>query len=400
MTERPISIPIHPTRAARPGMTDGFALHPEEVRSWRENGYALVDGLFPPELIERARTECAPHFPPPGSPESETVTDYGSQGAMEFPSPSDAINDITLHPRLLDAASQLLGESVWDLRLTQSEPWAKYGRANRAGGGADNQDQRMHVDYPNHTLAHPPDWDRPEAVSILVYYDAVEACGGATEFVPRASPEEPAYQGPLVRTPGMAGLEFVNDRTQAEAYLREAAPETARWRAEHLYPKARSVQYQPGTVLFYRQDLWHRGTPLRPGVMRLIHNITFRRKECEWISTVHQGWAWAMYRSSKVMVKILAQGSVEQRCVLGFPKPGHSYWTRGTLDAVRARLEPWGMDMAPYEAAWAEAEAPSSEGGDGSGGGGGGAEGMDQLRQENASLREELATLRARAGRG
>jgi len=86
--------------------------------------------------------------------------------------------------------------------------------------------------------------------------------------------------------------------------------------------------------------------------------------------------------------------------VLGFPKPGHSYWTRGTLDAVRARLEPWGMDMAPYEAAWAEAEAPSSEGGDGSGGGGGGAEGMDQLRQENASLREELATLRARASRG
>ena len=59
-----------------------------------------------------------------------------------------------------------------------------------------------------------------------------------------------------------------------------------------------------------------------------------------------------MYRPSKVMVKLLAQGSVEQRCVLGFPEPGHAYWTRGTLDAVRARLGPWGIDMAPYEETW------------------------------------------------
>jgi hypothetical protein len=388
MEEELVSTPSHPTPAAQPGTNAGFALQHEQVRSWRENGYALVDGVFPAELIRQARAECVPFFPAPGTSESEVVTDYGSQGAMEFPSPSGAINDITLHPRLLGAVSQLLGEQVWNLRLTQSEPWAKYGRATRGGGQADNQDQRMHVDYPNHSLTHPADWDRPEAVSIIIYYDSIADCGGATEFVPRESSEEPAYLGPLVRTPGMAGLNFVNDRTQAEAYLRKAAPETAQWRADNLYPKARSVQYQPGTVLFYRQDLWHRGTPLRPGVMRLIHNITFRRKDCEWISTVHQGWAWAMYRPSKVMVKLLAEGSVEQRCVLGFPKPGHAYWTRGTLDAVRARLESWGMDMAPYEAAWAEGSTTSSEGGS--------TEEIDQLRQENASLREELTMLKKR----
>ena len=204
--------------------------------------------------------------------------------------------------------------------------------------------------------------------------------------MPREGPDDPAYQDPLVQTPGLAGLEFVNDRTEAEAYLRKVAPDTAYWRAENLYARARSVQYQPGTVLFYRQDLWHRGTPIRPGVMRLMHNLTFRRKDCDWISTVHQGWAWAMYRSSKVMVKLLAEGSVEQRCVLGFPEPGHSYWTRGTLDAVRARLEPWGMDMAPYEASWAKGSAAllADES----------SQSIDQLRLENASLRDELSGLR------
>jgi hypothetical protein len=379
---------VRPTEAIEPNAAGAPVLFDEQVRSWREHGFALVDGLFSSDLIGRARDECLPFFPAPGSVESDAVTDYGSQGAMEFPTPSDAINQITLHPRLLAATAQLLGVRVWDLRLTQSEPWAKYGRADPPDGRFDNQDQRMHVDYPNHTLTHPADWDRPEAVSILLYFDAVEECGGATEFVPRTGPDDPAYQGPLVRTPGLAGLEFVNDRTKAEAYLRDAAPETAQWREENLYAHARSVHHQPGTVLFYRQDVWHRGTPLRPGVMRLIHNMTFRRKDCEWISTVHQGWAWAMYRSSKVMVKLIVEGTVEQRCVLGFPEPGHAYWTRGTLDAVRARFGPFGMDMTPYEEAWLGSAKPEEEDEDVSL--------IDRLRQENRILREELLSLRAR----
>jgi hypothetical protein len=387
-----ISRPAHPTPAKALETNAGLPLESEHIRSWRENGFALVDGLFDAQLIKRARAESLPFFPAAGSSESDGVTDYGSQGTMEFPSPSDSINLITLHPRLIGAVSQLLGVHVWSLRLTQSEPWAKYGHTNQPGDRLDNQDQRIHVDYPNHTLTHPADWDRPEAVSVLVYYDAVEECGGATEFVPREGPNDPAYAGPLVRTPGMAGLEFVNDRTEAEAYLRKVAPETAQWRAENLYARAKSVQYRPGTVLFYRQDLWHRGTPMRPGAMRLMHNITYRRKECEWISTVHQGWAWAMYRPSKVMVKLLAESSVEQRCVLGFPEPGHDYWTRGTLNAVRARLEPWGMDMDPYEAAWAKGSKESKEAED--------LLSMDLLHRENASLRDEVATLRARLDRG
>lgn len=371
----------------------GLSLYSDQVRSWRENGFAFVDGLFPTDLIERARAECMPLFPSPGSPESEAVTDYGSMGVMEFPSPSDAINEITLHPRLLMAISQLLGLRIRDLRLTQSEAWPKYGHTREAESPLDNQDQRMHVDYPNHTLTHPADWDQPEAVSILIYFDSVEECGGATEFVPRSGADDPAYQGPLVRTPGMSGLKFLNDRDAAEAYLREVAPEIARWREESLYSKARSVRYQPGSVLFYRQDLWHRGTPMRAGAVRLLHNITYRRADCEWISTVHQGWAWAMYRASKVMVRRLAESSVDQRCVLGFPAPGHAYWTRGTLDAVRARFESWGMEMAPYEAAWLDGvdeesdvkrDAIAVNG----------AVSRDDLLRENASLREELNSLR------
>ena len=44
----------------------------------------------------------------------------------------------------------------------------------------------------------------------------------------------------------------------------------------------------------------------------------------------------------------MAQCTVDQRAVLGFPQPGSSYWCEETLEAVEARYGPFGMDMAPY----------------------------------------------------
>ena len=41
----------------------------------------------------------------------------------------------------------------------------------------------------------------------------------------------------------------------------------------------------------------------------------------------------------------IANASEEQRCVLGFPKPGHPYWANQTLLAVVARYEKLIMDM-------------------------------------------------------
>ena len=368
--------------------SEGPTLAPEDVRCWRDRGYALVANVLPPDLVERAREEVLPAFPSAGSKESEEVTDFGSLGRMEFPTASNAINEITLHPRLLGAVSQLLGIAVRDCRLTQSEAWPKYGRKERKGKSLDNQDQRMHVDYPNHTLTHPAEWNRPEAVEIIIYFEDEAQCGGATELVPREGPEDPAFQGPLIRTPGLAGLQFVNDREDAEAYLRQAAPEIARWREQNLYARARAARFTRGTVLFYRHDMWHRGTPLRPGTMRIVQNLTFRRSDCEWISTLHQGWAWAMYRSSKVMVRLLANASVDQRCVLGFPAPGHPYWTPQTLEAVRARLEPWGFDVSEYEKGWKLREAGTHpEQSDPA---------VEQLRNDNERLRLEIAEVRRR----
>lgn len=328
----------------------------DQIGRWRSNGFVFLDGLFDDRLIADLVEAATARYPAPGTSEAENISNFGSGAApatvapLVFPAPVETFNQLTLDPGLLSAVGQLLQLPVSELRLTQSDLWAKYGRATTRGGRFDNQDQRIHVDYPNHTLVHPAPWDRPEAVEIIVYLSDHARCGGSTAVVPRQGPDDPAYRWPIVDSPGIADLDWINDRPRAEAYIATARPELAAWR-QNLYDREVQTRFRLGSVLLYRHDTWHRGTPLIPGTMRLAHNLTFRRADCEWISTLHPGWSWAMYRQDKLMERMIAALSVDQRSVLGFPKPGSPYWSAETVAAVDARYGPFGMDMEPYRAA-------------------------------------------------
>lgn len=316
-----------------------------QQQGWREYGHTFVSGLLPVSVVDQLIESVTEAVPPPVSEASENFTGFGSK--LQFPSALAGFNELTLNPALLAAVAQLLDAPVTDLRLTQSTAWPKYGRKHRAAGRMDNQDQRIHVDYPNHTLVHPPEWSRPEAVEIIVYLGDVEVAGGPTAVVPRQGPDDPLYQWPIVDTPGVGTLDYVNDKLSAEAYLAEVRPEVAAWRHQ-LYASERYVRFHAGDVLLYRHDTWHRGTPMIEGTLRLAHNLTFRHAEAEWISTLHPGWAWSAYRADKSFEKLIARASLEQRAVMGFPQPGSRYWTAATIRAVEARHGPFGMDMAPY----------------------------------------------------
>ncbi len=337
---------LHAT-AAQPG---DAPLTSAQIESWRSAGWTLVSGVFEPSLIEVLQALAAERFPEPGSEAAGQTADFGSD--LVFPSNIGQLNTLTLHPRLLNAVSSLLGTAIEDIRLSQSDLWPKYGRTEKSAGALDNMDQRIHVDYPNHTLAHPAEWHRPEAVEMIVYLADVDDCGGPTAVVPREGPGDPAYRWPIVDSPGIADLDYVNDRARAEAYFAAKRPALADWRAM-LYEREHYAAFKPGDVLFYRHDTWHRGTPIQPGKLRLVQNLTFRRADCEWISTLHVGWAWKAYRRNKFFERLIAAASLEQRAVLGFPQPESDYWSAGTIAAVEARHGVFGMDMTPYREALA-----------------------------------------------
>lgn len=222
----------------------------------------------------------------------------------------------------------------------------------------DNSDQRMHIDGWNHTLVVPTDWYHPSSVAMIVYLSDVDDTGGATALVARQGPDDVAYaesvEQTFLRTPGAGALPWINDRESAEEYIRQhASPEVASFR-ESLYGREAYAQFRRGTVLLYRHDVWHRGTPLTiAGSMRLVVNLSYRRADAaEWFQHWNAGWAKCMYSPTMQLEKLVARASVFQRTVLGFPRPGHRYWTRRTLDGVKARYEALGFDVTPYEEAF------------------------------------------------
>ena len=102
-------------------------------------------------------------------------------------------------------------------RLTQAEVWPKYGFYSN--DTFNNSDQRIHCDFPNHTLVCPPPWDEPEAVEMIIYLNDVEQCGGPTAVVPRTGPDDPAYVYPMTNMPGFGGLQWRNNREKAEGLI-------------------------------------------------------------------------------------------------------------------------------------------------------------------------------------
>jgi hypothetical protein len=113
------------------------SLTADQVESWREKGFALVDGLLPRELCDKAHDEAFEKLSSLGR------SDFGSGGMMEYPCGLDACDQITLHLNILRAAEQLLNTRVKDLRLVQSDVWLKSGK-EVPSGLFDNMDQRVH----------------------------------------------------------------------------------------------------------------------------------------------------------------------------------------------------------------------------------------------------------------
>ena len=98
---------------------------------------------------------------------------------------------------------------------------------------------------------------QPEAVATITYFTDMEPGSedsddsGATALSP----------GPLIKAPG-GGV--------------------SRAEPEDVYASEVLGRFRVGTVLFYRMDFWHRGTPLRAGaVRRTAHNV-WRRADAEW----------------------------------------------------------------------------------------------------------------------
>lgn len=317
----------------------------EQVRQFREDGFLVVTGLWPDNLISRASTEAMELHPRDQIIERHNA---GKQfrGFSEMPwvhkqesAPETALNHMTIHPRALRAVAQLMETDGLNIRLSQSHVIARFGELiTESGDGLEETikgDQDIHVDYGNNTLMVPPRTVSPECVACLCYYSDVDECGGATHFV-KAEPDELTTYEPGAFNPPNFVIGTANGSAATETGPRSPERVAARYKNE------KPVYYKPGTCILYGMNTWHRGTPVALNQVRHSHHHVWRHKNAEWVN-----WQSLAPRMAAMPPRFLAKLSVTQRTVLGFAAPGNSYWTEETLDAISQRYP--GMDMGPYQ---------------------------------------------------
>ncbi len=300
-----------------------MAIEQHHVDHYREHGYAIVENFLSDAELDGARAELRDLLPgwveycdDPSreKPENWDRPQRTRRGAMSFPFPGTSLNAITLHPALRRLAAEMVGHD--DLYCEQSHLTFK------CKGHAGDRDQEMHCDFGNHTLAYPPNDPAYWQTAYLVYYTDVDL-----EHAPTAVCSWQHY------------------------------PEKIRWPAHcsredrpSLYDNEVKVTVPAGSLFTYSMRTFHRGTPFLEEGGRLGQFIAYAPAAWKWLGIV--GWSEQAIRPE--FRAWIERATPEERTTLGFPPPGHVYWTEETLAGVAARYP--GMDMEPYQLEPSEGE--------------------------------------------
>jgi hypothetical protein len=287
-----------------------------EQAQWEEDGWCLVRGLLPPETITAAQAvlptlvPTAEEFADNEDPARNEPFRVDSHRVMpRFPFEDGALNDIVVHDRIIDLAEQLLGLTDTDLRLYQAMLSAKYGE------GALSDEQLLHVDFGNHTLVVPRHEPGYQQLEMFVYLSDVTAETGATRVVSRRL--TPDIQ--VERT-------YLSQTDYAALYAAEVP-----------------ASGPAGSILAYRPDVYHRGVRMtQPRSARFMVHVSYKPAATDWLGS--HGLPSAAEDMS--WYRFVQHADERQLTVLGFPPPGHPYWTAQTLTGVAARYPM--LDLSPW----------------------------------------------------
>jgi hypothetical protein len=113
-----------------------------------------------------------------------------------------------------------------------------------------------------------------------------------------------------------------------------------------LYDDRADASAPAGSIVVYRPDVYHRSVDFTdPARARFMLHVSYRPAAAEWGG--YQAWPFKGF--SAEWHDFVQQASPRQLAVLGFPPPGHPFWTDETLAGVAGRYP--GLDLAPWRAA-------------------------------------------------
>ena len=294
----------------------------QHVAHFKRHGYAVIEGFLRADEVARSQAEleairpgwvgytsgdCASgsSFPASARPRGWDEPPR-SRRDQRFPFVGSQLNANTMHPWLKDFAAAIAGHD--DLFLEQADlNW-------KCTEHYSDAEQKMHMDYQNHTLVYPSSDPRYAQTAYLLYYTDVDDDLAPFAVCPQAHYQEDVHW-PSIRS-------------------RQHSPQ--------LYEQEVRVTAPAGTLIAYSMRTFHRGTSFRKEGTRIAQFITYAPNHCPWLGIV----GWSEQGTHPEFTAWVEAATVAERHLLGFPPPGHDYWTQETLKGVAARYP--GMDMSPY----------------------------------------------------
>lgn len=285
------------------------------VDQWHEQGITLLPNFFSAKDIDPIYQDYERLYGTSGIGDGKalnvkTDTGIGAFHPKQFANmdtlPYDgsvATNLISLHPRLIALASELL--DCDKVHLYQSHTWAKF------TGDAD-YDQPFHCDFGNHTLTVPAEDSSQRTVNFVIYISPVTDDLGAMHYVRK----QDAYE---ILGPGAIEAPLQHQPTLEAVQQSAAGP--------------------AGSVIAYSIDTFHRGTNMSAANgLRYTMTVSFKRAD-----NANIGFHVWQQVANRPWHLIMNHASPEQLACLGIPLPGSSFWTPRTLAQCQKRWPDWNM---------------------------------------------------------
>ena len=280
----------------------------------RIHGFALVPDFLTSQEVHAARQNMLRYVPTAeelsATPERYPwIFEEAERLQTEFPFAGEALNHVATHPDLVSFVERAL--ETQEVMLSQSAIWAKY-------AGTGDFEQALHLDYEGNTLVVPRDDGDFRQVNMILYYTDVSEEMGPTCVV----------------------------STEKTKNLPLWPPFRPRKKYPELYKREQSMTAGAGSLLIFGMRTWHRASEITAeSVARLSHHMIWRSAQ-----HAFQGfYQWSQFGEKPEFKRFIENSQPRQREVLGFPKPGHPYWNRETIEAVSLRYPK--MEMKPYWAA-------------------------------------------------
>ena len=287
----------------------------QQIEAWHEDGAVVVPNFFTPDEIAPIYDDYARLYGFEGAGNGNPLAiDTGQPAGAFHPKqfknldtlPYDGsveMNLISLHPALIQLASELLGGQP--VQLYQSHTWAKY-------TGEADYDQPFHCDYGNHTLTVPGEDVAQRTVNFVIYLSDVTDALGAMHYVKKSDSDA-----------------ILGSRAIAAPIEYQVA----------LKARQHSAAAPAGSIIAYGIDTFHRGTNMtEPNGLRYTMTVSFKRADNANIG--FQVWQHALERPWHLLMNHATPTQLE---CLGIPAPGHAFWTDLTLRQCQQRWPEWNM---------------------------------------------------------